>query len=39
MLKTVYYTGTAEKWATISIGLYNTYLTDATIVHNYVPEK
>ena len=37
-LKTVYYTGSEEQWADITIGSYNYYLTDATIVYNYVPE-
>ena len=38
-LKNVYYTGTAEQWAQISIGAYNSDLTDATIHYNYVPEE
>ena len=29
-LTTVYYGGTAEDWSTITIGYYNSYLTDAT---------
>ncbi len=38
-LKTVYYTGTEEEWAQISISSSgNNYLTNATIIYNYVPE-
>ena len=36
-LTDVYYTGTEEEWAKISIGSNNTYLTNATIHYNYVP--
>ena len=38
-LKDVYYTGTEEEWAEISIGSDNSYLTNATIHYNYVPEE
>jgi hypothetical protein len=38
-LDDVYYTGTEEEWAAITIGSYNSYLTSATIHYNYVPEK
>ena len=38
-LTDVYYTGTEEDWAKISIGSNNSYLTDATIHYNYVPEE
>ena len=38
-LTDVYYTGTKEEWAKISIGSSNTYLTNATIHYNYVPEE
>ena len=38
-LTDVYYTGTEEEWAKISIGSYNSDLTDATIHFNYVPEE
>ena len=34
-LRTVYYTGSKDKWNTISIGSKNTYLTDANIIYNY----
>ena len=34
-LTTVYYTGTEEQWNSISIGKYNTYLTNAEIIYNY----
>ena len=37
-LTDVYYTGSAEEWASISIGLDNDRLTNATIHYNYVPE-
>lgn len=37
-LKTVYFTGSEDQWAEISIGSGNSPLTDATIVYNYVPE-
>ena len=36
-LKDVYYTGTKQEWAKISIGSYNDYITNATIHYNYVP--
>ena len=36
-LTDVYYTGTEAEWAKISIGSYNSYLTNATIHYNYVP--
>jgi len=36
-LKTVYYKGTREQRNSISIGSYNTCLTDATWVYEYVP--
>ena len=38
-LTDVYYTGSAEKWAEITIGYNNWDLTDATIHYNYVPEE
>ena len=38
-LKTVYYTGSKEDWAKISIGYPSSYLTGATIYYNYVPEN
>ena len=38
-LKNVYYTGSEEEWKTISIGSSNSYLTNATIHYNYVPEE
>lgn len=38
-LKDVYYTGSAEDWANISIGNYNTYLTSATIHYNCVDKS
>ena len=38
-LETVYYTGSEEEWAAISIGLSNDYLTNGNIVYNYVPEE
>ena len=38
-LSDVYYTGTEEEWAAIEIGSYNSYLTNATIHYNYVPEE
>lgn len=37
-LKTIYYTGTDEEWAKISIGSINTPLTDA-IVYYYSEEE
>ena len=36
-LTDVYYTGTEEEWAKISIGGYNSKLTSAEIHYNYVP--
>jgi hypothetical protein len=39
-LTDVYYKGTEEEWAKISIGIYyNSDLTDAKIHYNYVPEE
>jgi hypothetical protein len=38
-LETVYYTGTEEEWAAISIGRNNDYILNATIIYNYVPEE
>ena len=38
-LKNVYYTGSEEEWVAISIGRYNSYLTNRTIHYNYVPEE
>ena len=38
-LKDVYYTGAPEDWAKISIGSGNSYLKNATIHYNYVPEE
>ena len=39
-LTTVYYTGTEEEWAAISIDSSgNGYLINANIIYNYVPEK
>ena len=38
-LTDVYYTGSSEEWAEISIGSYNSYLTNATIHYNYIPEE
>ena len=38
-LKDVYYTGSKEEWAKISIGSNNSDLTGATIHYNYVPEE
>ena len=35
-LADVYYTGTEEEWKAITIGSYNSYLTDATIHYNYI---
>ena len=37
-LTDVYYTGTEEEWAAISIGSFNDGLTNATIHYNYSPE-
>ena len=37
-LETVYYSGTEEQWAAISIGSNNFYLTNAMIVYNYLSE-
>ena len=38
-LTDIYYTGTEDDWAAISIGSGNTYLTNATIHYNHVPEE
>ena len=38
-LTNVYYTGTEEEWATITIGSGNSALKNATIHYNYVPEE
>ena len=38
-LKNVYYTGSEEEWKAILIGGGNSYLTNATIHYNYVPEE
>ena len=38
-LTDVYYTGTEAQWAKISIGSNNSYLTNATIHYNDIPEK
>ena len=38
-LTDVYYTGSEEEWAKISIGEYNSDLTYANIYYNYVPEE
>ena len=38
-LKRVYYTGSEEDWAKISIGSNNSPLTNATKIYNYVPEE
>ena len=38
-LTDVYYTGSAKDWAKIRIGSNNSYLTNATIHYNYVPEE
>ena len=38
-LTTVNYTGTEEEWAKISIDDDNSYLTNATIIYNYVHEE
>ena len=38
-LTDVYYTGSEEQWATISIDDGNSNLTDANITYNYVPEE
>ena len=38
-LTDVYYTGTEEEWASISIGSGNTKITEATIHYNYVPQN
>jgi hypothetical protein len=38
-LTDVYYAGTREEWAKISIGSSNTDLIGAIIHYNYVPEK
>ena len=38
-LTDVYYIGTEEEWAEIGIGSDNSYLNNATIHYNYVPEE
>ena len=38
-LTTVYYVGTPTQWEVISIGSYNTSLTNANIVFNYTGEE
>ena len=38
-LKDVYYTGSEEEWAKITIGSSNSNLTNATKHYNYVPEN
>ncbi|MBO7326038.1 MAG: leucine-rich repeat protein, partial [Clostridia bacterium] len=38
-LTNVYYTGTEEQWKAISIGNYNSSLTNATIHYNHVVEE
>ena len=38
-LETVYYTGTEEEWAAITIYSYNDDLENANIIYNYVPEE
>ena len=38
-LKDVYYTGSKEKWIKTFISFGNSYLTNATIHYNYVPEE
>ena len=38
-LKTVYYAGSEEEWAEISIGIYNAILNDVSIIYNYVSEE
>lgn len=38
-LTDIYYTGSEEEWATIKIYTGNSYLTNATIHYNYVPEE
>ncbi len=38
-LANVYYTGSEEEWKAISIGVYNSPLTNATKHYNYVPEE
>lgn len=35
----VYYTGTEEEWAAISVGGLNAPLKNATIIYNYVPNE
>ena len=37
-LKNVYYTGSEEDWAAISIGSSNAFFQNADIIYNYVPE-
>jgi hypothetical protein len=38
-LTDVYYTGTEEEWAAITVESGNNRLTNATIHYNYVPEE
>ena len=38
-LTDVYYTGSTAEWKAITIGMYNSYLKDATIHYNYIPEN
>lgn len=39
-LSNIYYTGTEEQWAKITIDFfYNTCLTSAEIIYNYIPEE
>ncbi len=37
-LRNVYYAGTEEQWAQITVGQENQYLLDATVIFEYVPE-
>ena len=38
-LADVYFTGTEEEWAAISIGEENDALSTATVHYNYIPEE
>ena len=38
-LENVYYVGTEEQWAAISVGSNNTVLTSATVTYNYTTEE
>ena len=38
-LENVYYEGTEEQWAAISVGSNNSLLTSATVTYNYTPEE